>query len=201
MNFTPKKKWNIAPRRLWDLGSLTNVPNITGTQSFVLLRPKSKMYFNHGTKVWSKSAPDGAPRHQQSVHSQNRLNSTRWVPTEGVACSGDATCCVRTCTTNATAKQAFAAAKALNQNSGPSAKASVASASVASSTPKTTTTSMFNLGFGANHPKFEAAKGDDTAAARAIEATGGRKFAAKLIGGYATGGAAVTRIVNVQRRR
>ena len=153
--------------------------------------PKSKMYFNHGTKVWSKSAPDGAPP-PPTVSSQPESSQQYALGPYGrgsvqpkvtpPATSGPAQLMP-------TAKQAFAAAKALNQNSGPSAKASVASASVASSTPKTTTTSMFNLGFGANHPKFEAAKAKThTAAARAIEATGGRKFAAKLIGGYATGG-------------
>jgi WW domain-binding protein 4 len=46
---------------------------------------------------------------------------------------------------------------------------------------------MYNLGFGANHPKFEAARARTQAsAARAVSATGGTQFEAKLLGGYVT---------------
>ena len=151
--------------------------------------PKTKMYFNNGTKVWSKTAPEGAPPPPSTT-------TTPAKSTEQYALGPYATGKVvpTAATPQAathrqqmpTAKQAIAAAKAFNQTT-TSSKPSTVVGKAAASTKPTTTTSMFNLGFGANHPNFEAAKAKtQTAASRAIAASGGRNFEAKLVGGYVT---------------
>ena len=151
--------------------------------------PKSKMYFNNTTKAWLKSAPEAAPPPPSagstpgSSSGQYALNPyARGVVTPSVAISTP-----ESSQPVPTAKQAIAAAMALNQKTvtkTPVAVTSRAASKPEPSTAGTTTTSMFNLGFGANHPKFEAAKAKtQTSAARALVATGGRSFQAQLMPG------------------
>jgi WW domain-binding protein 4 len=151
--------------------------------------PKTKMYFNNVTKAWSKTAPKGAPPPPSTdsggAATSNQSGQYALGPYARGKAASVSVSTPAPAQPMATAKQAFAAARNVQSTTMTSAKPSVASQPTLA--PKTTTTSMHNLGFGTNHPKFEAARARTQAsAARAVSATGGTQFEAKLLGGYVT---------------
>lgn len=155
--------------------------------------PKTKMYFNNTTKAWSKGAPESAPPPPSEAATVAQPSGQYALNPYARGVVAPAASSEKQDNPKPTAQQAIAAAMALNQrpaartSSMVSATSTVPNNSEEPSVNRTTTTSMFNLGFGANHPKFEAAKAKtQTGAARAFAATGGRSFKAQLIEGYNT---------------
>ena len=150
--------------------------------------PKTRMYFNNGTKVWSKTAPEGAP----PPPSENAGNATSGSQSEQYALGPYARGKVTLAATAPTQKQttqptptaayAIAAAKSIQRST--ASDKPVQSSSAVGEKNKSVSTSAFNLGYGTNHPKFEAAKARTQAGAiRTLAATGGQVFEAKLGGG------------------
>lgn len=150
--------------------------------------PKTKLYFNTSTKVWSKSAPEGAP----PPPSANPNGFAAGVQSEQyalgpyargkVSVAAPAPTLTQTTRPAPTAAYAIAAAKSIQRStSSDKPTQNMSSIPPAREPSQTISTSIFDLGYGANHPKFEAAKASTKlSAARALAAAGGKAFEAKL---------------------
>jgi WW domain-binding protein 4 len=150
--------------------------------------PKTRLYFNNGTKAWSKTAPQGAP----PPPSVNSSTTTPGSQSEQYALGPYARGTVNLAAPAPAQKQstyptptaayAIAAAKSIQRSTASDKPAP--SSSAGGEKNKSVSTSAFNLGYGTNHPKFEAAKARTQAGAiRTLAATGGQTFDAKLGGG------------------
>lgn len=135
--------------------------------------PKSGMFFNTKTNAWSKEAPANCPA-PPAASGQTSTATER--AAEGEQGPGGKTA--------STITAAACGSGALGVSAGPaSGVAGLASApkpnAAAGTTNAKSLTSIFNLGYGTNHPKYEAAKAKtQTSALRALDGAGGRKFEA-----------------------
>jgi|TARA_B110000977_G_scaffold179684_1_gene238506 WW domain-binding protein 4 len=132
--------------------------------------PKSGMFFNTKTNnAWSNQAPANVPAPPSASGETAATPSTA---TERAAEPAS--------TSVPTAGGSGALGVSAARATGGAGLAHTPKASAAAGTTNAKSlTSMFNLGYGTNHPKYEAAKAKtQTSALRALDGAGGRKFEA-----------------------
>ena len=143
--------------------------------------PKSGMFFNTKANVWSSQAPQNAPAPPAASGEMAAPASTASErgAEGGHYPLGPSDVKKVSVTTTATGEGGASGAGS-GGTSGASgwAHAPKASATAGAANSKSLT-SLFNLGYGTNHPKYEAAKAKTlTSASRALDGAGGRSFEA-----------------------
>ena len=143
--------------------------------------PKSGMFFDTKANVWSSQAPQNtpAPPAGPGQTAAPASTATERSAEGGHHPLGPSDVKKVSDTTTVTGKGGASGAGSVG-TSGASgwAHAPKASAAVGAANSKSLT-SMFNLGYGTNHPKYEAAKAKThTSASRALDGAGGRSFEA-----------------------
>ena len=150
--------------------------------------PKSGMFFDHKANAWTRRAPPGAPpipvtaglaapapevpRVEAHVREPEGDNQYPLGPFSASA--------VKSAETASASGAGDAAAAKVASGAAGWSHASKQTAPGGVGTKPKSLTSMFNLGYGTNHPKYEAAKArTQSSASRALEGAGGRSFEAK----------------------
>ena len=169
--------------------------------------PKTKMFFNTKSNAWSKDGPENAPPlpGTESKADAPTASGAEPGPEEQYPLGPFSSKAAEStpAAPAASSKQAAIPAAQVNKVAGwtHAPTGMHTSSRVASSTKPTTKpagkTSMFNLGYGTNHPAYEAAKArTQSSAQRAMESAGGRTFQAadiKQLGVVGKDGGAVKR--------
>lgn len=169
--------------------------------------PKTKMFFNTKSNAWSKDGPENAPPlpGTESKADAPTASGAEPGPEEQYPLGPFSSKAAEStpAAPAASSKQAAIPAAQVNKVAGwtHAPTGMHTSSRVASSTKPTTKpagkTSMFNLGYGTNHPAYEAAKArTHSSAQRAMESAGGRTFQAadiKQLGVVGKDGGAVKR--------
>ena len=148
--------------------------------------PKSGMYFNTKTNAWLKTPPPEVPPPPNpaaaAVPEAPAVDPDKEEfplgPFSSSNAKATAALVVPAPKSAKTDKEIAAAAAAASKIAGWS---HAPAAAAAAKNPRLKgTTSLFNLGYGTNHPKFEAARAKTQGAAqRALEGAGGRQFVAQ----------------------